>query len=216
MRRPRRNWPLDITRGVLLLAAVLLHGVIGLSLASTYGTDEFSRRDWSVFRDAGARVLDGQLDGLYAPQPGGFPYLHPPFVAALFAPVGRLGEAAFYGTMVALQFLGLGLAVLALRRLSPRREEQDVVLLGVLASAPWLIGVLLGQPSALVLGVWLCAFALAAKKRWLGAGLVFGLCAIKPPFFVAPVVFAILARRARVAVGIAISTAALLALGLVV
>ena len=216
MERAPRNWPLDIARAALLAGAVTLHGVIGLSLAYTFGTDEFARRDWWVFRDAGQRVLDGRLDDLYAARPGGFPFLHPPYVAALFAPFGGLGDVAFYALMVALQAGGLAATFVLLRRLSQRHEEQDVVLLGILASAPWGIGVVLGQPSALVVGAWLGAFLLVERGRPLAGGALFGLCLIKPPFVVAPIFYALLTRRGRVLGGIALSALVLLALSLVV
>ena len=117
MERPPRSWPLEAARVALLVLAVALHGVLGLSLASSWGTDEFARRDWAAFRDAGRRALDGDVAHLYDPRPGGFPYLHPPWVAAILAPFGGLGDAAFYGLMVALQLGGLALALFALRRL---------------------------------------------------------------------------------------------------
>lgn len=211
-----RNWPLDLTRAGLLVGAVFLHGVVGVSLAFTYGTDEFARRDWWAFRDAGQRVLEGRLDGLYTARPGGFPFLHPPYVAALFAPVGGLGDVAFYGLMVALQVAGLAATLIFLRKLSPRHEEQDVVLLGILASAPWAIGLVLGQPSALVIAVWLGAFWLVEREKPLAAGVLFGLSAIKPPFVVAPVLYAMLSRRHRVGAGIAAGMVALFAISLFV
>lgn len=216
MERPPRSWPLEATRVALLVLAVFLHGVLGLSLASSWGTDEFARRDWSAFRDAGRQALDGDAAHLYDPRPGGFPYLHPPWVAAILAPFGGLGDAGFYALMVAFQLGGLALALFALRHLEPEREAQDVVVLGILASAPWVIGLVLGQPSALVLGAWLGAFWLLDRDRPLPAGVLFGLCAIKPPYVVAPVIFALLSRKPRIFVGMAASVAALLAVSLFV
>lgn len=209
-----RRWPLEAARVSLLVGAVFLHAVVGLSLAASWGTDEFARRDWAAFRDAGRRALEGDVVELYAPRPGGFPFLHPPWVAALLAPVGQLGDAAFYALMVLLQLAGLALAVAALRRLSPEHEAQDVVVLGVLASAPWAIGLVLGQPSALVLGAWLAAFWLLSRERPVHAGVLFGLCAIKPPYVVAPILLALLARRPRILLGMAASVAALFAISL--
>ncbi len=216
MSAPTRSWPLEAARVALLVLAVSLHAVLGVSLADSWGTDEFARRDWSAFRDAGRRALEGDVAGLYDPRPGGFPYLHPPWVAAILAPAGGLGDAAFYALMIALQLAGLALALFALRRLPPDRDAHDVVVLGVLASAPWVIGLVLGQPSALVLGAWLAAFALLARERPVAAGILFGLCAIKPPYVVAPILFALLARRPRVLLGVAASIAALVAISLFV
>ena len=214
MQRPPRNWPLDLTRVGLLAGAVFLHAVIGVSLAATWGTDEFARRDWSAFRDAGHAAATGEVQGMYDARPGGFPYLHPPWVAALLAPVGDLDDGAFYGVMVALQLLGLAMVVLALRHLEPDHTEKDLVLLGVLASAPWAIGLVLGQPSALVLGAWLLAYWAVDRKEPFVAGLLFGLCVIKPPYVVAPIIYSLLSRRYRVLAGIAASLGVLLALSL--
>jgi len=211
---PPRNWPLDATRAGLLVGAVALHGLLGLALADAFGTEEFARRDWLAFREAGRGVLAG--DALYEPRPGGFPFLHPPYVAAILAPLGPLSDGAFFLTMTALSLGGLGLFVLALRRLQPVHEEHDVVLLGLLASAPWAIGLVLGQPSGLVLGGWLAAFWLVDRDRPLAAGVLFGLCAIKPPYVVAPIVYALLSRRYRILGGVGLTTLALLALSLAV
>lgn len=214
MEEPRRSWPLDGTRVGLLVGAVALHGLIGLALADAYGTEEFARRDWFAFREAGRAVLAGEA--LYEPRPGGFPFLHPPYVAAIFAPLGSLSDGAFFVAMSALSLGGLGLFVLALRRLQPVHEEHDVVLLGLLASAPWAIGLVLGQPSALVLGAWLAAFWLVDRDQPLAAGVLFGLCAIKPPYVVAPVIYALLSRRYRILGGVGLTALSLFALSMAV
>jgi len=212
MQREERDWPLDITRAGLLTLAVVMHGVVGVSVAASYGTPEFARRDWWAFRDAGRRVLEGDLAGLYDARPGGFPFLHPPYVASALAPLGGLGDAAYFACMVAGHLLGLGAAVFAMRRLRGLVGAQDVVLLGLLACAPWTIGLVLGQPSGLLLGAWLVAFWGIERKRAFSAGLLLGLCALKPPYVVAPIIYALLTRRYRVLGGITTSVALLLIL----
>ncbi len=216
MQAPSRDWPLDLTRVGLLLVAAVTHGAWVVSIAQSHGTAEFSRRDWWAFRDAGRRVLDGDLAGLYDARPGGFPFLHPPYVAAVLAPAGHLGDVAYYGSMVALQLLGLAAAWLALRRLHPTGRAQDVVLLGALASAPWAIGLLLGQPSALLLCAWLVALLAIERDRPLAAGVLLGLCALKPMYVVAPILYALLRGRRRILAGIVLAASVLFVLSLLV
>lgn len=204
---PRRA--LDAIRIALLIAAAAANGAVALAIESTWGTDELLRRDYRVFWDAGRRVLEGRLEGIYDPRPGGFPFLHPPPVITLSAPLGSLEPRAVYAILTALSIAALIASALALRALRPRRGEHDLVWLAAVASAPWLIALILGQPAALFLAAWVLGLLALERDRPLAAGLVFGLLFAKPPLALAALALGL--RRPRVALGM-LATAALLVL----
>ncbi|HJL14655.1 MAG TPA: glycosyltransferase family 87 protein [Sandaracinaceae bacterium LLY-WYZ-13_1] len=198
-----RRSGLDVARVVALGAAALLHGVLALSVAEAWDTPELTRRDWWVFWDAGRRLLGGELAGIYDARPGGFPFLHPPPVIVASAPLGALGAHAAFVATLALAGLALGVAVVALRGLAPeRRREHDLVWLATLASAPWLIALVLGQPTAVLLAARLTGFWAWRREHPVLAGLALSVAALKPPFVLAPLAFAVVTRRWRALAGL--------------
>ncbi len=212
MSAPRR-WALDGARVLALTLAVALHALWILSVAQVWPTPEIERRDYAVFVRAGRRALAGELDGVYAPRPGGFPFLHPPPVIALSAPLGLGDERAAYVVLTALAFAALGLSIAALRAIAPRPGEHDVVWLALLASAPWSIALVLGQPAALLLAALLVGLA-ALERRPLAAGLAWSVLLLKPQLALAPLALAIVRRDRRALSGVLLGGFALAALSL--
>lgn len=208
MTEPGRRWGLDAARVIALVGAVVVHAGWLWSLAEVWGTDELTRRDWWVFWDAGRRLGSGALSGIYHPRPGGFPFLHPPPVITMSAPLGGLGAGGAYAVVLLAQLGGLVASIAALRgvdrgrRASGTASDHDVVWLAALASAPWGISVVLGQPTALLLASWLVGLW-AWRDRPLASGLAFSLCVLKPPFLLAPLALALIRRRWRALAGIA-------------
>ncbi|MGE0786184.1 MAG: glycosyltransferase 87 family protein [Sandaracinaceae bacterium] len=194
-----------------LLLAGASHFVWLASLDAVFGTSELARRDWSAFRAAGALVLDGRASELYLPRPGGFPFLHPPVVAILAAPFSRFGDVAFYAGTIGLAAAGLVLSALALHRIARARVDTPTLL--ALASAPWIVALILGQPIALALAAWLGGLALLVRRPAL-AGATWGLCALKPTLLPALVLFALVHDRRALGSLLAVA-ASVLALGLV-
>jgi hypothetical protein len=211
MSAPRR-WGLDAVRVVALTSVVALHALTFVSVLDAWGGPELLRRDYVVFHEAGRRVLEGAAAELYAPRR--FPFLHPPPVAVLSTPLGALDPPLVFLVLTASSLLALALALSALRRLHPRPGEHDVVALAVLASAPWSIALVLGQPLALALAAWLAALLAWQRSHRLTAGLLFGALLLKPPLALAPLVAALVRRDLRMLSGIALAAFALVALAL--
>jgi hypothetical protein len=206
---PPRRAGLDAIRVPLMIAAAAANGAVALAIESSWATDEVLRRDYRVFWDAGKRLLEGRLEGIYDAQPGGFPFLHPPPVIVLSAPLGTLEPRTAYAILTALSIAALIASALALRALRPRAGEHDLVWLAAVTSAPWLIAVILGQPAAFFLALWLLGLAALERERPLASGLVLGMLFVKPPLALAGLALGI--RRPSVALGM-LATAGLLAL----
>ena len=92
----RRRWGLDAARVAALAGAVVMHALWLVALAETWTTPEIERRDYRAFWDAGRRFVRGELEGIYDARPGGFPFLHPPPVIVLSAPLGLVSVRAAY------------------------------------------------------------------------------------------------------------------------
>ncbi len=193
--RPGRRWGLDAASAGALVLAVSLHALWIVALIETWSTPEIERRDYRVFWDAGHRFLHGELAGIYDAHPGGFPFLHPPPAIVLSTPLGFVSERTAYALVTALSFLALALAVHALRRLAPRGDALDVVVLIVLASAPWAIALVLGQPIALLLAALAVGLAMLRAERPIAAGLAWSLLFLKPQLAIAPLAFALVTQR---------------------
>lgn len=195
------------------MLAVSLHALAAAGVHEAWQSAEIERRDYAVFVDAGRRVLEGELEGLYDPRPGGFPFLHPPYVASLSAPLALLGARGAFALLTLLAFVALAISIVALRRLAPRPGEHDVIWLAVLASAPWAIALVLGQPIALVLAAYLVALASLrgepTARRRMAAGLAFSALLLKPTFAIAPLALALSRRDRGLLAGLSIGALAL-------
>lgn len=130
------------------------------------------------------------------------PYVHPPAVALLLAPLGSMPLEAAYGVMVVLTVASLVLAVLLLRPLA-QREWRPVLLALALVAPPSLLAVAQGQTSPFVLLA--TAASLRAPPQLSGA--LLGLAWLRPQ--TAPLYALIaLSDRGRAA-GFAVSVALL-------
>jgi hypothetical protein len=207
-----RRRGLDAVRVLALSAAVALHGLGLVAVLEAWPDPEMLRRDYVVFHEVGRLALDGQAGELYAPRR--FPFLHPPPVAVLAVPLGALEPRRVYLVITASSLVALGLALWALRRLAAKPGEHDVVALGVLASAPWAIALVLGQPLPLALAAWLSGFWAWQRERPLLAGIVFGALLLKPPLALAPLLAAVVRGERRVLAGLALGGVAWIALAL--
>lgn len=202
-----RSWARDAARVVLLATACALHAIALLTVVDAWDDAEILRRDYIVFSEAGRRALAGEP--LYDAPARGFPFLHPPPVAALAASIAGLEPRALYLALTASSLLALGLAIFALPRLAPRPGEHDLVALGVLASAPWSIALVLGQPLPWALALALLALLAWRRGRPRTAGLLVGLLLLKPTLALAPLAAALVRRERAVLQGVALTALAL-------
>lgn len=200
-----------ITYGGLLGAGLGLLVLLFTQVGSLAGLAALS--DVPAFYIGARLVLTGQSATLYdmglqsrlhaeliAPYgPVGLdPFVHPPYVALLAAPLGLLPFPAAYLICTA---INLAAAAYTLRRLVagawPTRERR-IVLLACLSLPPLYIGMLLGQLPPIL--VWLSLTgalgALAAgRSRPAGLWLILGL--VKPQLLIAPLLALLVARRWR-------------------
>lgn len=199
-----RSLRLDALRVVLLVTAVAGHGMWAASLISNQGQPELLRRDFIVLHHA----AHAAPEALYAPS--AFPFLHPPPVAALSRLLAPLPPLGIYGVVLGLNVLALVALVVALWRLRHDPPTRDLILLAALASAPWWIQLMLGQPAAVWPMLWAVGLLLS-RRHPLWGGLVWSLTGLKPVFLVGPLVLALVRGRRSLA-GLALG---LLGLGLV-
>ncbi len=175
--------------------------VIGVIVADTvYRAGPKQRTDLPVYLAGSARVLSG-ADPLYARSSRGWPYVYPPTLAVLIAPLRPLPIRLSAGLWC---LLSLGVLALGLRRYrtqelvsgsagvpkppgegslaapdppDPSRVRWELWLPLVLVTLPLLSGLLRGQVGAILLGLGLWAWCDLRAKRDLRAGVLLALCA---------------------------------------
>jgi Glycosyltransferase family 87 len=169
--------------------------------------------DYNVFYAAGSLVLDGHGDKLYDLQTTGeeesktlhtavegkdiFPYLNPPFVAAILAPFSLLPPVAFGLLLLALDvtlMLLIGRAVL--KQLSLQKSYQHWLFWLTYFSGFSVFTLLWhGQFTPIILTSWFgfVSFQMRGKEGLSGASLALAL--IKPQFVLLPLAFLIFHRR---------------------
>jgi len=185
----------------LLLAALGMYGLLAPLTAHRQDAD------WSHLWLGGRMVAVGRANELYRPEtqievfrrsnPAGEPpavwrprndilgcFNYPPPAAVGYALIAWLpmGTAAIVNA-----YASIFLAVLAALLLAAARPGLGASALGlaILAYPPFFVNLAIGQNAAYSLAVLLVAWALAARGRDLGAGLVLGLLVCKPNWLVA-------------------------------
>jgi len=134
------------------------------------------------------------------------PYIHPPFEAFLFLPFGYLTYEKALWSWFGLNFTSLLLLPSLSQFLIPRLlPSQNSIILGAIISFyPFYICLLTGQDSILLLWLLSLAFILLRKGSDLFAGLLLGVCFIKPQVALLLVMPLLVKWRTRCLSGIAI------------
>ena len=199
-------------------AAMLLVGALASwAGALSRGEDQLANKDWVWFHRVGAAWWSGDIGQIYrSTLDTHHPFVHPPFFIWCCVPFG--GAPADWTTFAAFTLVSTALCVAAVSlvagalRAAPGR--RSVAVLAVLASGTWLGGMITGQVSALHLLPAAAGLAAWSAGRPLLAGLCLSLLAIKPQLLLPLVVFAVLARRWRLALGAGLGAALLAACSL--
>ncbi len=170
--------------------------------------------DYPAFYAAGRIVLSGATDHLYDfatqrafgaefPNGGFLPFVYPPFVAALYAPLATFGYRTSFALFNLLSFFSLFASVRLLWPISPTiRRNSWLVLAGLFFFYPVLRGILGGQNTALSLLVVCGTWRLFYAERGVAAGLVLSVLSCKPQYLL-PVVGAVfMARRFDAVLGV--------------
>lgn len=216
---------------VVLIFAVLF---IGLRATSHDGLDRFGNPltpDFAQFYVSGKMALAGQIGHVYEDrfffervnalfglpkEADGYPFLYPPFVPWLCAPLSLFpySVAATLDLVLGIA-LGVGLGWwVAIHLLRDREMAWDACWL-FMASLPVIRCVLYGQNGLISLGlVWLGYCAWKAKREFL-CGLIFALGAYKPQLFAGVALWVLLFGSNRTRTGLILGGSVLVALGFV-
>jgi glycosyl transferase family 87 len=178
----RRRWL------AALVAALVVGGIVA---DAVYRAGPNQRTDLPVYLAGSARILSGQ-DPLYARNSRGWPYVYPPTLAVLVAPLRPLPIRLSAGLwcLFSLGVMGLGLRRWATRELTPlaepeeerpppdlRRLRWELWLPLALVALPSLSALLRGQVGPILLGLGLWAWCDLRAGRDLRAGFLLALCA---------------------------------------
>lgn len=167
--------------------------------------------DFRLFWNAARLVLAHGPGAVYATQGSPWPYLNPPPLAWLVVPLGMLPFEPAFAIWLVASLLALAWAPL-LSGLGWRGVLSGAALL------PTFVALGSGQVSPLLLLALVWAARLEARGRWLAAGLLFSLLAVKPQLgFLLPVALLAAGRWRPVAAaagaGAVIGAATLASLG---
>lgn len=156
--------------------------------------------------------LQKEVLGDYEPPEGFLPYIHPPFEALLFLPLGYLSfpTALLIWLGVSLFLMLLVPLVLTSQRSDPLRKRKTTLWLGALSFFPFLACLWRGQDSILVLSLWALAYRAWKQGRDARAGIFLGLSFIKFHLAYLFLVPLFLAKRGRALAGVGLSAGALI------
>jgi arabinofuranan 3-O-arabinosyltransferase len=157
---------------------------------------------------------DAQMEALaskWLPEPGIGGPLYPPIHACFYSPLALVAPQAAYRACQVFHILLAFASGWAARQLSGGRVWWPVATVFILVFPGFLSSIILGQNAALSLAILMWGWLLAARRRPLVGGSIWGLLAYKPSWAMAFFVVTLFSRRWRMALGMA-GTAALLAL----
>ncbi len=168
--------------------------------------------DWYTFFDAGRKFVRGEIASIYPHAFTTYFWVYPPYCIYLTAPLGVLTEPWAYVLCAVAQAVAIVAALLLIRAVLPAPSSTHVGAFAVvLASMPFNMVVILGQPT----GIFVLALAAAlwtfSKGYPLMAGLSLSFLATKPPLAIGLAFFFLVARQWRVLAGLGIGFAVLLA-----
>lgn len=185
--------------------------------------------DFTAFYSAGKCVLSGRGSEVYTTEgearfqqefasqvkirQSPLPFTHPPFEAAMFAPLALLPYQAAYWTWNGLSVLALFGCLWLLRLYIPNLGawSHTLPILAALAFFPVFICLLQGQDSLLLLLLLVGAFAAMEKGRDLGAGILLGLALFRFQLVLPLIVILLLRKRWKVVAGFSVAAMALVA-----
>lgn len=141
----------------------------------------------------------GQLESTVAYpfrlRPSGLPYVYPPYLALILAPLASLPYNVAYLLWLTINALVLSACMYALEQYA-RLEGRPAMLfrLACYSCLPVVVALLQGQTSVLVLGILTLSFFALRSGRETQVGAVIAFLLIKPPYLV-PFLILLLAQR---------------------
>jgi len=146
---------------------------------------------------------------------GLLPFLNPPFLALLLAPLGLLPYTGAYLTLLGINAVICAMVVVRLMPPAAGRLVTVAAVLAALSSFPVFIALVQGQTSLLVLAALTGAVTCLRSDRDIPAGACLALTLIKPQFALPLLLVLITQRRWKALSAFAGSAAAIAALSLV-
>ncbi|HKW67464.1 MAG TPA: glycosyltransferase family 87 protein [Terriglobales bacterium] len=214
-------------RSALLLALVAMAGMHAGVFFSLRQEVRQGYPDFTAFYAAGKCVRRGLSSQLYSTQTqaliqqefasgvkirkGPLPFTHPPFEAALFAPLAFLSYSAAYWVWNAVSLLALAVFLLLLRPHIPKLRgwSEALPFLCGLAFFPVFVCLLQGQDSLLLLLLLGLAFVAMKGGRDFVAGVCLGMALFRFQLVLPVMAVALLRRRWKIVAGFAVTAAAL-------
>ena len=214
-------------RSVLLLSLMAMAGMHAWVFFSLRQEVRQGYPDFTAFYAAGKCVQRGLSSQLYSTQTqaliqqdfasgvkirnGPLPFTHPPFEAALFAPLAFLSYSAAYWVWNAVSLLALAVFLLLLRPHIPnlRGWSEALPFLCGLAFFPVFVCLLQGQDSLLLLLLFGLAFVAMKGGRDFVAGVCLGLALFRFQLVLPVIAVVLLRRRWKAVAGFAVAALAL-------
>ena len=176
----------------LFVAIVLVFSVVPL-------VNHFAGRgakDYALWYNTGQLIVHGQE--IYPPRHHTFPFMYPPFAAAMLAPVSLLGQAGLIGALVLVNCAAWSVSIVLSVRLATGQTGRQHALLYLIPNLVIVVyawsNFLLGQPSLVLLAIMLGGFFCLEQKRNWWAGLLFALAAAIKAFPVLAIIYLIYRR----------------------
>lgn len=173
-----------IARWIAGVVAALVIARVALMVAAMPDRES----DFRVFHAAATLFLNGEAMVLFDPdafalanriEAEQMPWLYPPHVLLVLAPLALLAPGAAFAAMVATSFTALALALrTSLARLAP--DTPRALLWLAIASPAFLWPLFVGHPTLLWAAGLLLALVARERGRWLLAGALLGLLSVKP------------------------------------
>ena len=229
--------PADSPRKPMLRLAILLALAAMLAM---HGWEFFRLRqevgqgypDFTAFYSAGKCVLSGRGAEVYTMagearfqrefaaqvkiRQSPLPFTHPPFEAALFAPLALLPYQAAYWTWNGLSVMALFGFLALLRPHVPNvwRWSRSLPITAALAFFPVFVCLLQGQDSLVLLLLFAWAFVAMEKGHDSAAGFLLGLALFRFQLVLPMIIVVVLRRRWKVVGGFAVAAIALAAISI--
>lgn len=214
----------DLSISVISLICCLAVASAAIFLAVAGGRSYLGGCDYRVYLTAGKMALHGTGANFYdlptqfaeqrelwpemTAQKQLLPFLAPPFVALLFAPLAALPVLPGYVIWTGLNTLLLWFIVCGLLEVVDLHGSKRLVAVGLMLTfAPVLFTVMQGQVSFLVVLAWLQSYRAAKLGRDFNAGLWLALLLIRPQLALFPLLIFVCKGRWKTCLGFALGAA---------
>lgn len=213
---------------ILFIFAMVMISITLLSLAVTIGTQDIKLSgllkgsDFDYFAKNSLRILNGQKDQIYSiedhkayqkdsEKKSGFRQINSPLLYYLYIPFAIMPRSMGI-LMSSLFFLLIYITAIIFMLLTFKRlfKYRFIILFFSLLFPPFIIIMLIGQPSVIYVFILALSFFLAKRNKAFMAGAVLSLFLFKPHFYILLFIILLFSFRPRLFFGLFSGTAFLL------